>query len=144
MKQMSDVHPICDRFTKITPKTKWCIMIWELLTTTVLTPKVFFVKQHQKVIINSDSDTKFQDHMYKWYNILWLAELLERCEANEFQCATDHSCIRVDSVCDGHSDCPDASDELNCGMILAWSVHNHFLWILHDPFSYYMYINVSN
>ena len=36
-----------------------------------------------------------------------------RCPEGFFQCGTGH-CLPENRVCDGYSDCPDASDEENC------------------------------
>jgi len=36
------------------------------------------------------------------------------CETGFFRCATSAECLPVRFKCDGHEDCEDSSDELNC------------------------------
>lgn len=36
------------------------------------------------------------------------------CDDIEFECASDHHCIPIESYCDGTNDCADESDELTC------------------------------
>ena len=37
------------------------------------------------------------------------------CQKNEFRCISDNSCILANFRCDHDKDCPDASDEMDCG-----------------------------
>ncbi|KAL9986946.1 hypothetical protein ACROYT_G001164 [Oculina patagonica] len=43
---------------------------------------------------------------------LWL--VLTSCETGFFRCSTSAECLPVRFKCDGHEDCEDSSDELNC------------------------------
>lgn len=38
------------------------------------------------------------------------------CDADHFECR-DGSCILQEKMCDGRHDCPDSSDEMNCGKL---------------------------
>jgi len=51
------------------------------------------------------------------------------CGYNQFQCGgTRHRCISQCQVCDGYSDCADASDEANCSTLHCLSRHQFLLW----------------
>ena len=39
------------------------------------------------------------------------------CTADSFVCR-DYTCVPMETRCDGHDDCPDASDENMCGQYL--------------------------
>ena len=45
---------------------------------------------------------------YLWYLFVVM------CMSNEFECASDQSCIPSSQVCDGISHCVDSSDEGDC------------------------------
>ena len=43
---------------------------------------------------------------------------MDQCREAEFECS-DGTCLSVDSVCNGHTDCGSGDDEYNCGKFLA-------------------------
>lgn len=41
------------------------------------------------------------------------------CTAGYFQCENDTLCVKQGKNCDGIPDCPNSSDEVNCGKFYA-------------------------
>ena len=61
------------------------------------------------------------DFMWAFYLHLWSCVFPDDtvppptdCQANEFRCG-DNNCIDISRQCDRIYDCPDGSDELECG-----------------------------
>lgn len=40
------------------------------------------------------------------------------CNSDQFQCKSSKKCIHKEWVCDNVYDCPDGSDEYNCGWLI--------------------------
>lgn len=47
--------------------------------------------------------------------IIFASIVFLACRENEFQCLDGRGCIDFRRLCDGETDCPDNSDESNCG-----------------------------